>query len=434
MKIVQLIVQDFKGDRRIVIKPTSPLVRIAGKNGQGKSSLLDSIQYGLSKGGSNRTVRRGAKKSKVTIDLGDFVVTKSCTANGKPSLKVTTATGDAVASPQAFLDGLVGDEPVAFDPLEFSRRNPADQATVLRELAGLNMDEFDDLRAKAYDERKAVNREVKQLEAEYRACPHHPDAPAEPVSVADLTAELKAIEEHNATRDAKMRELEAARANVVDMNRRSAEKLTEIEALRKRIAELESGHAELVTEIGKAVDAGTKLRAEVDAIPFRDSADTMAKLEDSQETNAKVSANVKRAELLDKLTRKQGESESLTEKIEEIDAAVAKAIAEAKYPVDGISIDGDVVLFNGVPLADCATSERTRVSTAIGMALNPELRIMLIRDGSLLDEESLAAYEAMIADEDYQVWIELVGDGGGGENCFVIEDGSLVDEEGEAAQ
>ena len=44
-----------------------------------------------------------------------------------------------------------------------------------------------------------------------------------------------------------------------------------------------------------------------------------------------------------------------------------------------------VVTYNNVPFDQCSSSEQLRVSLAMGLALNPKLKVILIRDGSLLD-------------------------------------------------
>jgi len=59
----------------------------------------------------------------------------------------------------------------------------------------------------------------------------------------------------------------------------------------------------------------------------------------------------------------------------------------------------------------------------MGIALNPELKILLIRDGSLLDEESLKVVGQMAEDNSMQVWLEKVGEGK--ECSVVIEDGEV---------
>ena len=69
------------------------------------------------------------------------------------------------------------------------------------------------------------------------------------------------------------------------------------------------------------------------------------------------------------------------------------------------------------------TVEQLRTSIAIAMALNPKLRVIRVRDGSLLDEESLKLIADMADKEDYQVWCERVDSSG--KIGFVLENGHL---------
>lgn len=79
--------------------------------------------------------------------------------------------------------------------------------------------------------------------------------------------------------------------------------------------------------------------------------------------------------------------------------------------------------FNGVPFVQASAAERLKVSVAMAMALNPELRVICIRDASLLDDDSKRALMALAEEHDYQIWYEVVGDGG--EVGVVIEDGEV---------
>ena len=75
-----------------------------------------------------------------------------------------------------------------------------------------------------------------------------------------------------------------------------------------------------------------------------------------------------------------------------------------------------------------------RVSTAVGMASNPRLRVLRIMDGSLLDEDSMKLLAEMAEAEDFQLWVEVVGDGGVG---IVMENGTIrgaPDAEGDAKE
>jgi hypothetical protein len=65
--------------------------------------------------------------------------------------------------------------------------------------------------------------------------------------------------------------------------------------------------------------------------------------------------------------------------------------------------------------------------TAIAMAANPELRVLRIKDGSLLDENGLRLVAEMADAGDYQVWIEQVDTSG--KVGIVMEDGAIRDAE-----
>ena len=110
-----------------------------------------------------------------------------------------------------------------------------------------------------------------------------------------------------------------------------------------------------------------------------------------------------------------------------IDEAKQDLLSKAKFPIEGLSFDESGVYYNETPFSQCSSAERLRVSTAMGMAaLNKDpngLKIILIRDGSLLDADNLKMISDMAEKNGYQVWIERVGEG---QECTVIiEDGYL---------
>jgi hypothetical protein len=85
--------------------------------------------------------------------------------------------------------------------------------------------------------------------------------------------------------------------------------------------------------------------------------------------------------------------------------------------------DNDILL-DGLPFSQASTARKIRVSTALLMALKPELRVLLVREGSLLDDEARAALEADAREHDFVVLMECVGAGDG--SGIVIEDGEVV--------
>lgn len=114
----------------------------------------------------------------------------------------------------------------------------------------------------------------------------------------------------------------------------------------------------------------------------------------------------------------------LGQQIRGIDESKVAAIKAAEMPVAGLGLDDCGVTFGGVPFEQASSAEQIRVSLAMAMALNPELRVIRIKDGSLLDSDSMAEVARMAAESDYQVWIERVEDQS--EAAVVIEDGMVA--------
>ena len=65
-----------------------------------------------------------------------------------------------------------------------------------------------------------------------------------------------------------------------------------------------------------------------------------------------------------------------------------------------------------------------KLRPTIAMSSNPELRVIRIKDGSLLDADGMAMLKAMASENDFQIWIERVADND--PMAVVIEDGSVA--------
>ncbi|MCI0540823.1 MAG: AAA family ATPase, partial [Verrucomicrobiales bacterium] len=95
MKIIKLQTENVKRLQAVEITPGGGnMVVIGGKNGAGKSSVLDSIEFALGGDPSAKMpVRRGEDKARIVVDLGDLVIKRVFTAAGGTSLVVTDADG-----------------------------------------------------------------------------------------------------------------------------------------------------------------------------------------------------------------------------------------------------------------------------------------------------------------------------------------------------
>jgi len=409
--------------RAVHITPDGNLVVIAGRNAQGKSSVLDSIMYALAGGNSlpAKPVRHGAEKGLVELDLGDLLVKRTFSANGNSSLSVTDMRG-RVASPQALLDSLMGK--MSFDPLEFSRQKPEVQADTLRKLVGLDTTVMDAKKEALYFDRTVVGREVKAFESQLALQPFDPAVPMEEVSTVKILNQQREAMETNARNQSLRNAAIEAGQKVVNCQNAAlmtADKIREIEAELTRLKawlreQEEVGAAAELAERAAAIAGGQCVDIKLDGFALQ--------ITEANAVNVKVAQQAQRKGLALRLSEKRKAQDDLSRQIEAIEEAKRQAVAEAKFPVAGLAFDQlGGVTFAGIPFAQCSTAEQLRVSVAIGLALNPKLRVLLIRDGSLLDQDSLKAVADMATAADAQVWIERVEVDG---NVSVIIDDGMV--------
>jgi len=427
MKILELRSENVKRISVVEIRPDGSLVIIGGKNGAGKTSCLDSIEYALGGKGSipSQPVKRGEEKAVITLKLGeseaDLIVTRTIRPDGYSQLKVTAGDGASYPSPQSMLDKLIG--ALSFDPLEFSRMKPVEQQETVRNLVGLDFSDLNNQRETLYNERTLVNRQTNELKGLLANSPQYEDAPKEAINIQSLTSELEtALASHKAIENAEY-ELERAKNNSEQANGHLVEVLNRISELEEQIANLKR-QANKIRELVGTTERGIQEKGQhladlqnkaIDPEPIRQ------KIAEAEGINRKVRANIGFGNIKLTYTALVEKAKELTNQIAAVDAEKAKRIKEAPFPIKGLSFDENSVLFNGLPFTQASSAEQLRVSMAMGIAMNPKLRIVLIRDGSLLDEDNLRMIAEMAEKAKAQVWLERVGEGK--EVSVILEDG-----------
>jgi DNA repair exonuclease SbcCD ATPase subunit len=428
-RIIALQSQNVKRLSAVHIKPDGNVVIVGGKNGAGKSSVLDSIIYALA-GGKNIPkvpIRRGAETAEVTVDLGDIIVRRTFSDSGS-RLAVTTHNGATLKSPQALLDKLTQNG-VAFDPEAFSRMKPADQVEQLKKVVGLDFSDLNLKRQSLYEQRTDVNRDIKRTQANMTEVTVFDDVPADgkPLSVSDLTVELEKRRDHNQAIARKAEQIQARQRTIATANERKEQLADEIADLEKRLAEKRAALQRGTEQTAQAEAELKQWQSELDAAVRADEDEVRERIKNVESINNRLKSNLRRKELKEELDQLQSESDKLSRMIDEIDKDKQVQLAKAPFPVTGMTFDEDGILLDGIPFDQASSAEKLRASVAMGMAINPELKVLIIRDGSLLDEDSLKLVADMAAEHDAQVWIERVGTG---EECqVIIEDGAVREPE-----
>lgn len=385
-KILELRVEGIKRISVVNIRPDGNLVQITGPNGQGKSSILDAVEWLFAgkRAIQEKPIRDGEETALIKADLGDMKVTRKFKrvdgGDYTTSVKIEYA-GGKVSTEQGLLTALIGD--FSFDPIAFGRMKAEEQFTAARKLVpGVDFDALARADKVDYDARTDANRLAKDRRTQANAIALPAGAIPAAVDVAALEAKLAEAATHNADVERRQFARDQARARIMDIE--------------EQIKALEAERAGLLGKLETAA-----------ALPDRiDVADVQAKLAAGRETNA-VRADADRRDAYEAQAKAaEEESARLTAAMDAREAEKQAAIAAAKMPVPGLSFAAGAVLLNGQPFAQASTAQQWVAGVGIAAALNPRLRVIHIKDGSLIGNDNMAVLAALAEQMDLQIWVE----------------------------
>lgn len=410
MHIINLEAENVKRLQAVTIEPNGNMVVIGGPNGAGKSSVLDCIEYAL--GGKKHLpeipLRQGTDHGHIILQTDKYTVTRTFTET-ESYIKVTTPEGYKIGTPQELLDKLVGD--LSFDPLAFTRLDAKKQAEMFRSLLGLDFSKLDAEYQQVEADRRDIGRDVKNHKSMLELCPVNENPPVKEIVVSELITELEKRRNINKDNALKISNRDAVSKNVQEIRQKVA-------ALR---AELDIAENSLRAELDKLSKANEFANSCVDA----ETESVIQQINEAESINKRFRDAQKRVEYQVEYDKFNKEYESKTARLRKIEATKNEMISNAKFPVEGVAFSDTGILVHGIPFEQASSAEQLRIAVAMGLSSNPDLRVVLIRDGSLLDESSLSAVADMAKEYDADVWMERVGDGA--EVSIVIQDGKVFE-------
>ena len=412
MRVIGLKIQDFKRIRVMDITPNEFVNRISGANGSGKTSALDAIEVCLrgTRNVPSKPVRKGAQKSIIEVGIGsdgkaEWIVRRSFTEGGSKNGFLTVEPTDGksrLQGPQEFLNKLVG--PNSFDPLEFIRMGAKEQfETVYRiVLPDVDPKSLDIEKNPDYLKRRELKKEIKALETRRDAIQIPDNLPMEKRDEAKLLKELGEVGEYNAR-------IEREKNQRAQISRNQEELLWANNQLRDQIERLQKELKQGVADY----DRTSRIMEEWKPLAApKDPAHYTQAINEARILNAAIDRRGQRDELQKEIDGISKRVDTISDQLDELEAKQTKAIEEAKFPIPGLAFGNEEVIFEGIPFAQVSNADQIRASVAIGMADNPELRVMRIKDGSLLDDASMKIIADMCVKEDFQLFCEIVDTSG----------------------
>lgn len=412
MKINKLEIENVKRVKAVKISPTqNGLTVIGGRNGQGKTSVLDAIAWAL--GGDKFKPSQAAREGSVTPPSLKIVMQNGLIVErtGKNStLKVTDPKGEKGG--QRLLDEFV--EKLALDLPKFLESSDKEKASVLLHVIGVDskLAALEKSENELYQERLAIGRIADQKEKYAKEQPYYTEAPDDLVSPADLIKEQQEILARNGQREQWKRQYDQLLAERMHIDEL-------IEETTRKLHELTEKAALLDKQVKDAAKSPNELKME-----------STAELEESianiDEINRKVRANLDKEKAEADAAGYRKQYQELDIKLNEVRQQKIDLLRSADLPLPGLTVVEDELVYRGQRWDNMSSSEQLRVATAIIRKLNPECGFVLIDKLEQMDLETLNEFGAWLETEGLQAIATRVSTG---EECsIIIEDGYAVQE------
>lgn len=396
---------------------------VGGKNGNGKSSAIlgllmalagrsgmdDYPEIALRQGENEGWVKvHLSGESEITHQPGGMFVDLKLTRNARKGIvveefQITDTDGDAAPSPRELLKQLF--EMRAFDPLAFLEMKPKARKELLEKLLGLDFTEDRIKYAQLFEKRTDVNRELAKAKAQLDGMPTYPEVVE--ISASDLLAEADRRRGVNKANDDQRTQLTKLQQGEFDASVKISEIDTEIKDLEAKLESLKIRRANTAKDRDAIVAKIEGQKTIVAGLVDENLAEISEKIKNVDANNEKARANIKRKEAFEKWQTLDKKADALTENLDAIKNTNQKKLEEAEFPVEGMSLDQEGILLDGLPFEQASTAQQIIASVKVGIALNPRLRLMVSRKGGALDEESIAILDSILEAEDFQMIIEM---------------------------
>ena len=410
VKINKLEIENVKRVKAVKMEPSKDgLTIIGGNNGQGKTSILDSIAWALG-GESFRPSAPGREGSMVPpylhVVLSNGLVVER---KGKNSdLKVTDPSGQKAG--QKLLDSFV--EKLALNLPKFMEASDADKAKTLLNIIGVGdqLAELDRKEQELYQERLYTGRTADQKAKFAKEQPYYPDAPKDLISASDLIRQQQEILARNGQRQQWIKEHD----QILNELMQTAKK---IESYKDELHRLNALYEELEAKETAAQKTPGELQME-------STEELERNLAEIEEINRKVRANLDKDKAEEDALQYKTKYDSLTNEIEAVRKEKTDLLASADLPLPELSVADGKLIYKGKEWDCMSGAEKLKVSTAIVRKLNPECGFVLLDKLEQMDLQTLQEFGQWLEAEGLQAIATRVSTGD--ECSIIIEDGYAV--------
>ncbi|MHC1758292.1 MAG: AAA family ATPase [Negativicutes bacterium] len=386
LKINNLEIENVKRVKAVRMEPTqNGLTVIGGRNGQGKTSVLDAIAWAL--GGDkfkpSSPEREGSMvppSLKITLSNGLVVERR-----GKNSdLKVIDPNGNKAG--QQLLNEFI--EQLALDLPRFMRSSSKEKADTLLQIIGVGeqLHKLETQETQLYNRRTEIGRIADQKKKFAAEMVSYPEAPKELISATDLIKRQQDILVRNGQNVQK-------RQQVIEIGKNVDFLKAKVERLAEELKQANGAYAIAVNDLDIAKKSAEQLQDE-------STEELERSLNNIDAINVKVRANYDKdkAEIdADDYSRQYNE---LSEDIEGIRTQKMDLLKNANLPLPDLSVENGELIYRGFRWDNMSGAEQMKVSTAIVRKLNPQCGFVLMDKLEQMDADTM---------KDFGEWLETQG-------------------------
>lgn len=403
IKINKLEIENVKRVKAVKIEPTANgITVIGGKNGQGKTSVLDSIAWAL--GGEKYRPSQAQREGSVIPPTLHIVMSNGLIVErkGKNSdLKVIDPDGQKGG--QQLLNEFV--EQLALDLPKFMQSSNKEKANILLQIIGVGekLYQLETQEKEIYNRRLAIGQIADQKKKFAKEMTYFPDAPKEPISASELIHQQQEILARNGDNQRKRQNLQYLQ-NQADAIHRQLQELLEKQNV--VLADLEIAQK-------SALDLHDESTEELEQ-----------NITNIETINRKVRANLDKDKAEEDALEYSNQYNALTTEIEDVRQIKTDLLKGADLPLPGLSVDDGELLYNGYKWDNLSGSDQLKVSTAIVRKLNPNCGFVLLDKLEQMDLDTLQDFGKWLEAENLQAIATRVSTGD--ECSIIIEDGYVA--------
>jgi len=423
LKSISLDVENFKNIDKFHINIGGRSFLFFAKNAGGKSTLIQAMMSPMDKKVlPSEPIKQGEERARVTHKIGgminglyqEYTMDLYFTPGDKSGrLSITNEKGEAMKSPSTMIKSIIGN--ISFDVTGWLHDTKAKKLETIKTLTGKGV-EIDVINKKIKDIKEDIKfKKAKASDLEgsinnHEFTPEEVEIYSAEVDIKSIQEEMNAIAKNQETWDGINNKIEGFKKDLLTSENNLIKANKEIERLHQAIKDQEVLIDSEKTNIDKLEKNIKNGKAWIEKT-VRPSV---------EEVNKRLNEAVIHNQKFERIGRLQEQRRDMISTrqlidvkqndIDNLEAERSEIISSSQLPVKGLKFTDEEILLDGIPLEEgqVNTAKLMEISIDIAIALNPNLKIIFIKDGNAFDKANLEKIVNKIEDAGYMAVIEMV--------------------------